>query len=241
MTSQTNEFGQPVGPALPHWQGACLPPRTTMSGRLCRVEPLQTEIHATDLFRAFSKDTQGRLWTYMSYGPFATQAQFTAWVDAASRQTDPLFHAIVDETTGKALGLCAFLRIKPDVGVIEVGSITFAPELQQTAMATEAMFLMMSRVFDELGYRRYEWKCDALNAPSRQAAVRLGFTFEGTFAQAAVYKGRSRDTAWYAMLDHQWPALKTAYLKWLDPKNFDARGVQIDKLNSLLTRADPPG
>jgi len=209
-----------------------------MLGRYCRVEPLQPVLHGAGLFEAFSEDSEGRLWTYMASGPFRTEAQFMMWLEEAGNSEDPLFHAIVDKATDQALGLCAFLRIKPAVGVIEVGSITFAPALQQTVMATEAMYLMMSRVFDDLGYRRYEWKCDALNEPSRNAATRLGFSFEGTFAQAMVYKGRNRDTAWFATLDKQWPQLKRAYLQWLDPANFGTDGMQKTTLSSLLKASE---
>jgi RimJ/RimL family protein N-acetyltransferase len=234
MSARTNEFGQPIGSALPDWRGALTPPRTTMTGRYCRVEPLIPATHGADLFQAFREDRQGRLWTYMASGPFKSEDQFMSWIETASNQQDPLFHAIVDNNTDRALGLCAFMRIKPAVGVIEVGSITFAPALQQSIMATEAMFLMMCRVFDELGYRRYEWKCDTLNEASQKAAKRLGFSFEGIFAQALVYKGRNRDTAWFAMLDHQWPQLKRAFLQWLDPANFDTDGSQKQKLGNLL-------
>lgn len=234
MTARTNEFGQPIGSALPDWQGALLPPATKMIGRHCRVEPLIPTLHGTGLYQAFSEDREGKLWTYMASGPFKSEDQFLAWVEPISGQRDPLFHAIVDNKTNKALGLCAFLRLKPAVGVIEVGSITFAPALQQTVMATEAMFLMMSRIFDELGYRRYEWKCDALNEASRKAATRLGFKFEGIFAQALVYKGRNRDTAWFSILDSQWPQLKRAYLQWLAPANFGADGIQKQTLSSLI-------
>ena len=238
MTSQKNEFGQPIGFALPDWQGALTPPETRMIGHHCRVEPLIPALHGTGLFQAFSADPEGKLWTYMASGPFRSEDQFMAWIETADADQDSLFHAIVDNTTEQALGLCAFLRIKPAVGVIEVGNITFAPALQQTIMATEAMFLMISRVFDELGYRRYEWKCDALNDASRKAATRLGFTYEGTFAQALVYKNRTRDTAWFAMLDSQWPQLKRAYLQWLNPANFDAGGTQKQTLSSLLNGSD---
>lgn len=238
MTLRTNDIGQPIGYALPDWQGALPPPETKMVGRYCRVEPLIPAEHGADLFQAFSEDSQGRLWTYMASGPFTSEAQFTDWLKSVSGQQDPMFHAIVDNTTSKALGLCAFMRIKPAAGVIEVGSITFAPALQQTTMATEAMFLMMSRVFDELGYRRYEWKCDALNEASRKAAKRLGFKYEGTFAQALVYKGRNRDTAWFAILDKQWPRLKRAYLQWLEPANFSPDGIQKQALSRLLNAAD---
>lgn len=205
-----------------------------MVGRFCRLEPLDAARHCDDLYAAFSDDSEGQLWTYMAVGPFESLDQFQRWIETVSASADPLFYAIVDTVSGKALGLSAFMRIKPDVGVIEVGSISYSPRLQKTPQATEAMFLMMSRVFDELGYRRYEWKCDSLNAASRRAAQRLGFSYEGIFAQALVYKGRNRDTAWYALLDRDWPALKKAYLAWLDPRNFDAALQQKVKLQDFI-------
>ena len=144
---------------------------------------------------------------------------------------DPLFHAVIDRKTGRAVGVASYLRIDAAPGVIEVGHINYAPALQRSAAATEAMFQMMQRVFDELSYRRYEWKCDALNAPSRAAALRFGFQFEGIFRQATIYKSRNRDTAWYAIIDRDWPSLKARYDRWLDPMNFDATGKQRRKLS----------
>lgn len=154
-----------------------------------------------------------------------------------SAQDDPLFYAILDKKTEKAVGLASYLRIQPKVGVLEVGHIHYSPLLQKTPLATEAMFLLMRRAFDELGYRRYEWKCDALNAGSRKAALRLGFTFEGIFRQASVYKGRSRDTAWYSVIDREWPALKEAHEAWLSPENFDAQGRQLARLSTFISGA----
>ncbi len=234
MTTQTNEFGQPVGEAVPDWKGCQPPPRTPMVGRFCRLEPLDTALHCDELYEAFSDDSEGKLWTYMAVGPFESLDQFRGWIETVRVSADPQFYAIVDTASGKAVGVSAFMRIKPDVGLIEVGSISYSPRLQRTPQATEAMFLMMSRVFDELGYRRYEWKCDSLNAPSRHAAQRLGFSFEGIFAQALVYKGRNRDTAWYALLDRDWLALKRAYLAWLDPSNFNAALQQKVKLQDFI-------
>jgi RimJ/RimL family protein N-acetyltransferase len=170
------------------------------------------------------------MWTYMGYGPFARLDTYTAWAESAAASEDPLFHAIVDQATGKAVGVAAYLRVEPGVGVIEVGHIAYSPILQRTPAATEAMYLLMRRVFDELGYRRYEWKCDALNAASRGAAERLGFTFEGIFRQATLYKGRNRDTAWYSVIDREWPQLKAAFEAWLDPSNFDGVGRQRTRL-----------
>ena len=198
-----------------------------IEGRACRVEPLDPDLHAEDLFRAFTADQEGRIWTYLPYGPFVTQRDFRAWMEKACLGADPLFHAVVDQASDKTLGMASYLRIEPAAGVIEVGHINYGPALQRTPAATEAMYLMMSRVFDELGYRRYEWKCNALNAASRRAAERLGFTFEGVFRQATISKHRNRDTAWFSILDREWPAMKAAYKAWRDPANFDAEGRQI--------------
>jgi RimJ/RimL family protein N-acetyltransferase len=204
-----------------------------MHGRTCRLEPLSAERHALELYEAYSEDTEGSLWTYLPYGPFASFADFHAHVESCSRGEDPQFFALIHPDTGQAAGMASYLRITPAAGVIEVGHINYAPRLQKTIAATEAMYLMMRRVFDELSYRRYEWKCDALNAPSRRAALRLGFTFEGIFRQAVIYKGRNRDTAWYSLLDTEWPAVKQAFELWLSPANFDTAGRQRRCLASL--------
>ncbi len=234
MTARFNDLGQPIGAEIPRWSPAAPPPRTAIEGRRCVVEPLDPDRHGAPLFDAYAADAEGRIWTYMAYGPFDSVADYRAWIAATCLGDDPLFHAIVERATGRALGVASYLRIVPAVGVIEVGHINFAPPLQRTAMATEAMFLMMRRVFDELGYRRYEWKCDAINAGSRRAAERLGFTFEGVFRQATIYKGRNRDTAWYAIIDRDWPAIRSAYEAWLAPDNFDANGVQQERLSVLI-------
>nr|WP_242515934.1 GNAT family protein [Sorangium cellulosum] len=228
---------QPIGPPLPGWTPRPRPPREVMVGRTCRVEPLQPDRHAADLYAANSADAEGRGWTYLPYGPFATLRDYLAWMEAKCLGDDPLFHAIVDGATGRAVGVASYLRTDPGNGVIEVGHLRYSPLLQRTPAATEAMYLMMRRVFEELGYRRYEWKCDALNAGSRAAAARLGFRFEGVFRQATVYKGRSRDTAWYSILDKEWPALRVAFEQWLDPSNFDASGRQRQRLAALTGAA----
>jgi len=231
MTDHVNHLGQPIGFPLPGWTARQRPPRTAMEGRLCRVEPIDLDHHAADLHTANLADREGRNWTYLAYGPYQRLEEYRAWMRTTCLGDDPFFHAVIDKGTGRAVGVASYLRIDPAPGVIEVGHINYAPPLQRTAAATEAMFLMMRRVFDELGYRRYEWKCDALNAPSRAAALRLGFQFEGIFRQATVYKSRNRDTAWYAIIDRDWPALKAGYERWLDPANFDATGRQRDKLS----------
>ncbi|MDA0994492.1 MAG: GNAT family protein [Proteobacteria bacterium] len=233
-TQRTNEFGQTIGAEVIGWDGARRPPRTPMEGRFCRTEPLTSERHLADLFEAYAEDAEGKLWTYMFNGPFQSATELRDWMTSASASDDPLFYAIIDVSTGKAVGMAAYMRIKPGVGVIEVGNIAYSPKLQRTPVATEAMFLMMRRAFKELGYRRYEWKCDSLNAASRRAAERLGFTFDGLFKQAIVYKGRNRDTAWYSILDRDWPALERAYTTWLDAENFDENGQQKRKLRELI-------
>jgi RimJ/RimL family protein N-acetyltransferase len=197
-----------------------------MAGRYCQVEPLAPARHAPGLQAADSHDPEGRNWTYLGRERLTDPSSYLAWAEQAAASEDPLFHAIVDGVSGEAVGIAAYLRIDPPNGVIEVGHLNFSPLLQRTRVATEAMFLMMRRAFDQLGYRRYEWKCDALNAPSRAAAERLGFKFEGVFRQAVVVKGRNRDSAWYSIIDAEWPALRARFERWLDPANFDPSGAQ---------------
>jgi RimJ/RimL family protein N-acetyltransferase len=208
-----------------------------MQGRYCRVELLDPAKHADDLFAANSIDAEGRNWTYLFQEPFRDLASYKVWLEQIAKAGDPLFHTIVDQGTGKPVGIAALMRIDPANGVIEVGNINYSPLLQRRPAATEAMFLMMRRVFDELGYRRYEWKCDSLNAPSRAAALRLGFQYEGLFRQAVIYKGRNRDTAWFSIIDQEWPMLKRAYQSWLAPENFDAQGAQKRPLGALIATA----
>jgi RimJ/RimL family protein N-acetyltransferase len=208
------------------------PPRTPMVGRTCRVEPIDPARHAEDLHRANSLDPSRRNFTYLTIGPFDSLDAYREWMASAVKSDDPLFYAIVDASSGKATGIATFMRIEPRHGVIEVGNLNFSPLLQRKPAATEAMYLMMKCAF-ELGYRRYEWKCDSLNAASRAAAQRLGFSYEGIFRQSVIYKGRSRDTAWYAMIDSEWPELERAFQRWLAPANFDADGKQRERLSDL--------
>jgi len=229
MTQHKNAQGQPIGAPVPDWRGCPPIPHTPMHGRTCDLVPLKQQ-HSAALHDAFTADQTGTPWTYMPTGPFDTAADYSAWVIQACKSTDPLFFTVLEKATGAPIGVASYLRIQPDNGVAEVGYITFSPALQRTVMATEAMYLMMKRVFDELGYRRYEWKCDALNGPSKQAAKRLGFSYDGLFRQALVYKGRNRDTAWYAILDQDWPRIKAGFEAWLAPENFDADGVQKSPL-----------
>ena len=233
MTTHTNDLGQPIGFPMPDWQPARMPDKSPMEGRYCRVEAI-APAHRDDLYEAFLLDAEGRNWTYLPQGPFDSRDAFNNWFPAHCADSSRITHAIIDQATNRALGIASYLRVDPAVGSIEVGYINFAPPLQRTRMATEAMYLMMARVFDELGYRRYEWKCDSLNEPSRNAALRLGFTYEGHFRQATMYKNRNRDTDWLSILDSEWPALKQAFAAWLDESNFDADGKQRATLSSLI-------
>jgi RimJ/RimL family protein N-acetyltransferase len=225
-----NALGQPVGLPLADTSPRQVPPRTAMVGRYCSVVPLSLD-HADDLYTAFRADEENRIWTYLPNGPYNDPADFRAWVNEAIQKDDPLMHAIVVD--GCALGHASYLRITPASASIEVGFINLSPALQRTRAATEFQFLMMRRTFDELGYRRYEWKCDALNAPSRKAAERLGFTYDGTFRQATHYKGRNRDTAWFSIIDNEWPGLKQRFERWLAPENFDDTGTQKRGLSAV--------
>jgi RimJ/RimL family protein N-acetyltransferase len=232
MQYETNHIGQNVDLLLANWKPPIVPSHETIQGRFCRLEPLNAERHGKSLFEANSLDTEGRNWTYLPYGPFDGFARYVEWLREVASKTDTMFFAIVDKTSDKAVGLASYLRIDPINGSIEVGHLNFSPLLQQKPAATEAMYLMMKNAF-ELGYRRYEWKCNALNEPSRRAAQRLGMSYEGIFRQATISKGRSRDTAWYAAIDKEWPELQNAFTRWLDASNFDANGMQKISLSKL--------
>jgi len=231
--TRLNALGQPIGWPVLDWKQPARPTRAdaAMIGTSCRLEPLAAH-HAAALYAANATDTAGRMWTYLPYGPFANEGDYRKWVDSVAAQDDPLFYAIVDASTNAATGVASFLRIDPEGGCIEVGHIAYSPRLSRTRAATETMYLMMKRAFD-LGYRRYEWKCDALNAPSRAAAQRLGFSYEGIFRHARVYKNRNRDTAWFAVVDADWPALDRAFRTWLAPANFDENDRQRLSLSAL--------
>jgi len=217
---------------LPDWSPPPQPARIPLVGTYCTVAPLDVDQHAASLHDANALDSSGKAFTYLFSGPFSGLGDYRAWLKAACLGDDPLFHAIVDHATGRATGVAAYMRIDPANGVIEVGHINYSPLLQRRPAATEAMYLMMKNAFD-LGYRRYEWKCDALNLPSRRAARRLGFSFEGIFLQAVVYKGRNRDTAWFSITDREWPAIRAAHEQWLATENFDAQGRQRCRLSAL--------
>lgn len=231
-TITKNKLGQEFGFPLPDWIPPPAPPREAMRGRYCRVEPLDIAAHADDLHRHFSADTVGSDWSYLPYGPFADRDAFAAWLEANAMADEPLFFTIVDTELDAATGMASYLNIKPLHGTIEVGHIHYSPALQNRRAATEAMYLMMGRAFD-LGYRRYEWKCNALNRRSRAAARRYGFSYEGVFRQHMVVRDHNRDSAWFACVDGEWPQLKTAYETWLDPTNFDDDGKQRQSLSAM--------
>ena len=227
---------RPVAELVSNWVPPVAPTGETLTGNYAQLELLSAEKHAALLFRSF--DGHEHLWDYMPYGPFSSASQYHRWVRDNAGLADPFFYAIRNLETDQWEGVASYLRISPESGSIEVGSISFSPALQQTRAATEAMYLMMKWAFDA-GYRRYEWKCNALNAPSRRAAQRLGLSYEGVFRQALVVKGRNRDTAWFAAIDKEWPALKEAFEAWLSPNNFTADGTQLERLGDLtgLVRA----
>jgi len=233
MKPRINDLGQPIGDQLDGRIPARLPEGNAISGRFCRLEPLNCERHAADLHKANKFDAENRMWTYMSYGPFATLSAYQQWMKSISGQRDPVFFAIMDLKHNVAVGVAAYLRIDPLNGTIEVGHLAFSPLLQKTPIATEAMYLMMRNAFD-CGYRRYEWKCDSLNKPSIDAAARLGFIREGLFRQAVIYKGRNRDTVWFSILDREWPPLHAAFERWLAPANFNSMGTQVRRLSELI-------
>ena len=235
MFTRTNEFGQPIGPEVHDWASPAPPARRTLRGASCTVEPFDMASHLPDLFEALCEIESD--WTYIRQGPPKDLAAFREWAQAMCLGDDPLFYTVLENETGKPSGVASYLRITPGFGTIEVGNIHFGSALKRSRAGTEAMFLMMEYAFS-LGYRRYEWKCDALNEPSRNAALRLGFTFEGTWRQATVYKGRNRDTAWFSIIDTEWPHLRQGFVRWLDPHNFDSNGRQRLRLQDCLNSED---
>ncbi len=232
LHSTVESYGAPV----PDWTPPAAPTGAPLVGQYAALQRLSAADHAALLFRSY--EGQDQVWNYLPYGPFSSAAQYHRWVHNTEATDDPLFYAVRNLTSGAFEGVASYLRIAPEAGSIEVGHINFSPALQQTAAATEAIYLMMEWAF-EAGYRRFEWKCDALNMASRRAAQRLGLSYEGVFRQAAVVKGRNRDTAWFAAIDAEWPALKEAFRVWLAPNNFDANGAQVERLSDLtrLVRA----
>jgi len=202
------------------------PQRVDFDGTYVHLTPVNAAAHGDSTYELTKGESNDSLWAYLPWGPFATREAFDADMAKREASEDPMYWAILEKGTGRAVGYAALMRIDEPNRVIEVGGILYSPALQRTKGATEAMYLLARYVFDVLGYRRYEWKCNALNAPSRAAALRLGFTYEGIFRQHMIVKGQNRDTAWFSMLDSEWPARKAAFERWLDPSNFDAEGRQ---------------
>jgi RimJ/RimL family protein N-acetyltransferase len=218
------------------WRPARRPERAPLEGDTTRLEPIDPARHANDLFAASAGAPA--LWNFLAYGPFDNQQAFTEWLEERAASDDPLFYAVIDRASGRAQGMASYLRFVPDHGVIEIGHIWFAPVLQRTRQATEAIYLMARNAFDELGYRRLEWKCDSLNLASRRAAERFGFVSEGIFRQHMVVKNRNRDTAWYAITDAEWPSRRAAFKAWLSPDNFDETGLQRESLSALRAQLE---
>jgi len=229
--SQKNQFGQPVGDALPDWQPRPHPQRETLDGRLCRLEPLNLH-HAEALFAAYQLAEDTRAWTWLLREPDVTPESYAAWVESVLTLQDPIHFAVIDKQTGQPVGTLALMRIDSKNGVVEVGHVHFSPLLSRTPMSTEAQWLLMRYAFETLGYRRYEWKCNSLNEPSRRAALRMGFQYEGRFRQALVIKGHNRDTDWFSVIDSEWPTVNKAMQKWLAADNFDTDGKQLRSLES---------
>jgi RimJ/RimL family protein N-acetyltransferase len=225
---------EPGRPDLAHWTARPRPDGRPLEGRWCRLERLQLE-HADSLYGASSAPGAEERFRYLFEPPPDTRAAFDAWMTKAMAGDDPLFCAVLDAATGRAEGRQALMRITPEHGVIEIGSILWGPAIARTRVATEALYLFARYSFDALGYRRFEWKCDARNEPSRRAALRFGFVFEGIFRQHMVVKGRNRDTAWFAITDADWPRLRDGFEHWLDPANFDVGGSQKQRLGEFLT------
>lgn len=229
MTPIERPVGEPVDPTPAPWPGP-----VTLQGRHGSVARLDAARHAADLWQAVRGHDE--IWTYMSaYGPFADETAFAAWLAERQQLKDPYYYTVLDRS-GRALGLSTLMEIRPAMRVVEVGHIVYSPALQRTPLATETQYLLARYVFETLGYRRYEWKCHSLNAPSRRAALRYGFIFEGVLRQHMIAKSRNRDTAYFSMLDSEWPARKLSFEQWLAPENFDAEGRQKQSLSALNNR-----
>ena len=228
-----NEYGQMIGESMEGYTPGELPAINLLEGRYARIESLSVEKHAEDLLAVYGPDTPQEMWTYLFQESVADLEELVSLLNQMLAHKDRFYYAIVDKENGKALGTFSLMRIDQNHRVIEVGAVTFSPELKRTRIGTEAQYLLVRYVFEELNYRRYEWKCDSLNLPSRRAAERLGFIYEGTFRQAVVYKGRTRDTDWLSMIDKDWPKVKARLEAWLDPENFDKNGRQYKSLRKL--------
>lgn len=236
MSHVINEYQQPIGLPMPNWQPCSLPQRVTLEGRYCRLEALDAARHGESLWEAWQHAPDNRGWTYLSIGPFSHHDDFIHYLQQAAKSQDPFHFAVVDNRTGQAVGTLSLMRIDAKNGTVEEGFVVFSPQLQRSVQATEAHYLLMKYAIETLGYRRYEWKCDSLNTPSRRAALRLGFRFEGLFRQAVIYKKRTRDTAWFSIISSDWPQIKAGFEAWLAPENMDQgrQKVSLAKLRDTL-------
>jgi RimJ/RimL family protein N-acetyltransferase len=231
--------GLPIGPLVAHPEPAQPVTTQLLTGSYCRLERLDAARHFDDLWRASNPPDAAARFLYLFTEPPEQRADFEAWMTSCVASTDPLYFAVVDSVTCETVGRQSYLRIDPRQQSIEIGDIYWGPKMSRTRLATEALFLFAQHAFDDLGYRRFEWKCNALNAPSCRAALRFGFTYEGLFRRAAIVKGRSRDTAWFSIIDDEWPRVKAGYAAWLSPDNFDTDGEQRVSLTDAL-RAHRP-
>lgn len=229
--SQINEYHQEIGFAIDNWKGRDAPQRVTLTGEFCELQPLSIKKHAVQLFESF-RASGDIIWTYLPIGPYADLESYTEFVSSCSQNEQDVHFAVVDKASKRAVGTLALIRADPQNGSVEVGYVIYSSQLKKTPVATEAQYLLMKYVFGDLKYRRYEWKCDSLNLPSKQAALRLGFKFEGTFRQVAVYKGRNRDTSWLSVIDKEWDLCRSAFEEWLGPENLK-EGVQAKGLSDI--------
>ncbi|CNE40458.1 putative acetyltransferase [Yersinia nurmii] len=230
-----NEFGQAIGDELAVWQRALLPQKEVLSGRFCYLEPVNMAKHEKQLYQAYHSIEDGRDWTYLFKERPETEAEFHDYMLSMINATDAVHYAVMDTNDGHVLGTVALMRIDNSNGVIEIGAVNWSPLLKRNSAGTEAIYLLLSYVFDTLGYRRCEWKCDSCNEPSRNAAKRYGFKYEGQFRQAIVVKGRNRDTDWFSIIDGEWPEVKRAITQWLSTENFTADGKQKKRLQDFQT------
>lgn len=230
-----NEFNQDIGMPITDWEKKQYPARMILKGSHCTVEPLKLT-HADELCDAINLDTDDSYWTWLTREPIKNKKDFNQWVDEVIRTNDPIFYVVIENKTKKPIGYFALMRIDPGNGVVEVGHVHFSKLLRGTIMSTEAHWLLMNYVFTDLKYRRYEWKCNSLNVPSRNAALRLGFKYEGRFRQAMVVKGHNRDTDWLSIIDSEWPIVNLSIRQWLSLSNFDDMGNQLKSLNAIQNK-----
>lgn len=228
--TDTTIHQQALGFSMENWSSRILPDIDIIEGNYCILKRVNQKLHSKELYTAFQQDSSEQIWTYLPYGPFKNFEEFDLWLQKQEQSTDPIFYTILNIETRKSVGYISLMRIQPQHGVLEIGHVVFSPELQKTTAATEVIYMLLNYAFTELGYRRVEWKCDALNEKSNKAALRFGFTFEGIFRQALVYKNRNRDTAWYSIIDTEWPSIKPIYQDWFSPNNFDHNGNQVKPL-----------